>query len=290
MKKPNSFIIGAPKCGTTSLATWLREHPQVFVSDPKEPRYFNTDFGLRATHSLEEYEEIFYNAKPDHIAILEASTTYLCSKNAVQKILEYSPTAKFIVMLRKPQDMVISWHAELCKSTENQRDIEVAWRLQEKRAVKQNLPWGTLSEDYYQYGKICQVGTQLKRVQEYVPRDRLLVVFLEDIRRNPQVQFNGVLNFLGVSPFYLQKYGKMNERQQIKSFALRNFIRLLVHLKNSAGITFSTSLLKPLNYLNKVKRETSTLSDEFRKELDDYYFEEINIVKNIVGRVPDEWI
>ena len=58
-RKPNLFLIGAPKCGTTSLASYLSDHPQIFVSDPKEPHFFNTDSENRKTWNWEEYEAIF---------------------------------------------------------------------------------------------------------------------------------------------------------------------------------------------------------------------------------------
>jgi len=87
MKKPNFFILGAPKCGTTSLAMWLSEHPNIFMCPIKEPHYFNTD-GLQRIKTLEQYESLFTDAKPEHVAVGEASTHYLYSKEAVPRILE----------------------------------------------------------------------------------------------------------------------------------------------------------------------------------------------------------
>jgi len=46
LTRANVFILGAPKCGSTSLAAWLSQHPDAFVSDPKEPRYFNSDWAF----------------------------------------------------------------------------------------------------------------------------------------------------------------------------------------------------------------------------------------------------
>lgn len=69
MKNPNFFIIGAPKCGTTALSEYLREHPQVFFSDPKELSFFNEDFTNRRTTSLEDYPYHFEEAKESHKAV-----------------------------------------------------------------------------------------------------------------------------------------------------------------------------------------------------------------------------
>ena len=111
MKKPNFFIIGAPKCGTTSLANWLAEHPRVFFSDTKEPHFFCTD-GYTGVKTLKQYEKLFEDAKPHHLAVGEGSTHYLFSKVAVPNILVYNPDARFIVCLRNPVDMAPSLHSE----------------------------------------------------------------------------------------------------------------------------------------------------------------------------------
>ncbi|NJO14781.1 MAG: sulfotransferase [Thioploca sp.] len=60
MKKPNFFIVGAPKCGTTALSEYLSSHPNVFMSYPKEPHYFSTDMpNKRSSSSLEDYLQLF---------------------------------------------------------------------------------------------------------------------------------------------------------------------------------------------------------------------------------------
>ena len=62
MRKPNLFILGAPKCGTTSIAYYLNQHPEIFVSPYKEPHYFNLDSEYRFTFSEKQYLENFKNA------------------------------------------------------------------------------------------------------------------------------------------------------------------------------------------------------------------------------------
>ena len=74
MRKPNFFIVGAPKCGTTALSEYLREHPQVFMSRPKEPHHFATDMPrYRFTKNEADYLDLFSGADDSHTAIGEAS-------------------------------------------------------------------------------------------------------------------------------------------------------------------------------------------------------------------------
>src|SRR4030042_1778226 len=93
MKKPDFFIIGAPKGGTTSLAAWLADHPQVYMSSAKEPHFFNTDEPHHLSRSLSKYESLFEGAGIEHRAVGEASTGYLLSQVAVSNILNYNADA-----------------------------------------------------------------------------------------------------------------------------------------------------------------------------------------------------
>ncbi len=134
MKFPNFFIIGAPKAGTTALSEYLRGHPQVFFSEPKEPHFFNDDFSARHTYDMDTYLSYFKDADEEYKAIGEGSVFYLSSKNAVPNILKKNPNAKFIVMLRNPVSMAQSWHAQAIHSFgETVLDFDKAWHLQDKR-------------------------------------------------------------------------------------------------------------------------------------------------------------
>ena len=115
MKKPNVFIIGAPKCGTTSLREYLGSHPNVYACKPEEPHFFCTDLkgrynGLTEPEYLRKY---FHGANSRHKVIIDKSTWYLYSKSAVLNILKFDADAKFIVMVRNPINMVYSLHSEL---------------------------------------------------------------------------------------------------------------------------------------------------------------------------------
>jgi len=139
MIKPNFFILGAPKCGTTSVAVLLSEHPHIYMPQ-KEPHFFNTDH-RRFLNSLEGYERLFARADARHRAVGEASVWYLSSASAVKNILDYAPEAKFIVMLRNPVEMAPSLHEEqVFTGRENVTDFAKAWALQDVRRRGHQLP------------------------------------------------------------------------------------------------------------------------------------------------------
>jgi hypothetical protein len=138
--KPNFFILGAPKCGTTSLARWLGDHPNIFMAPQKEPHFFNTDDRQGVT-TLVEYEDLFRKAQKEHVAVGEASVWYLSSSQAVNNILEYNPNARFIVMVRNPIEMAQALHGQmLIAGLECVQDFSKAWSLQEERRQGLRLP------------------------------------------------------------------------------------------------------------------------------------------------------
>src|SRR6202044_1854761 len=158
MIKPNFFILGAPKCGTTSLAAWLAGHPEIYLSPTKEPHFFNTDH-RRLTNSLESYEQLFAATDQRHRAVGEASVWYLASSTAAANILNYSPEAKFIVMLRDPTEMASSLHEELVfTGREDVVDFAEAWNLQETRQNRRHVPVKVWEPKFVQYGEACSLG------------------------------------------------------------------------------------------------------------------------------------
>lgn len=128
--RPNFFIIGAPKCGTTSLDNWLGAHPAVFLSPMKEPHYLSTDLANRSVTNAAQYEKLFQNVSDVHIAVGEASTWYLYSINAVSNIELAYPDARYIVITRNPVDMAHSlYHHNLRVLREDRATFEEAWSL-----------------------------------------------------------------------------------------------------------------------------------------------------------------
>lgn len=117
----NVFLVGAPKCGTTKLADYFENHPQVNISSPKEVNFFSyKDLKSRNLYydewlcsSLEKYKKSFQNKK--YAAYnCDASVSYFDSTSAPNNIKKYDNKAKIIVVLRDPVERAIS-HYEMDK-------------------------------------------------------------------------------------------------------------------------------------------------------------------------------
>src|ERR1700688_439010 len=148
---PEFFVIGNPKSGTTALYKMLRQHPQIFMPDFKEPRFFAPDAQVRAPkagqttvrpRTLEAYKALFAAARPDQLAG-DGSPQYLRSPEAAARIAEQRPDARIIAILREPVSYLRSYHTDSVKSNlEDERDLGAAMALEAERRAGRRLPPG----------------------------------------------------------------------------------------------------------------------------------------------------
>ena len=192
---PNFFIAGAPRCGTTALSEYLRRHPQVFMTIPKEPNYFAADLpGLRFADTPEQYADLFRKVGSHHLAIGEASVWYLYSKVALDRIRQEIPHARIIVSLRNPIDFVRSLHARLLYShNEDRANLAEAWAMQDTRREGRELPRSVQTPELLQYREIAMFGRQISRLFDAFPREQVRVVLLEEWRDDPRGTYLSLL-------------------------------------------------------------------------------------------------
>lgn len=218
-RQPNFFIIGAPKCGTTALYTYLSEHPNVFMPRVKEPHYFASDFPAHQIVSTpSQYSALFEGANESHVAIGEASVFYMYSQVALPRIREEFPDAKILVMYRDPVDLAYSMHSQLLYGfEEDEPSFEVAWNLQEQRALGQSLPRGVRTPQLLQYRSLASVGEQIARVQSIISPELLKVISLDEFSSSPETCYADVLEFLGLPHDGRVDFRKVNANKKHRS-------------------------------------------------------------------------
>ncbi len=290
MKRPNFFIIGAPKCGTTSLARWLTAHPRIYFSPIKEPNFFNSE-GPNHLTTLTDYEALFANANETHLAVGEASTHYLFSQTAVPRILDYMPEARFIVCIRNPIEMAPSLHAErVWQRKETVGDFERAWRLQAARQEGRHIPLTAKEHPHVlQYGAYCRLGAQIERLYTLVPRERVCVVVLDDMARHPREVYQRVLAFLGVPDDGRTSFPVHNQRKQVRSVAMNMLIHTLGKMKRQLGFIPDIGLGRLLVHVNRAPAPKH-LSPALRAELCDYFRDDILLLQRLLDRDLTHWL
>jgi hypothetical protein len=293
MRKPNFFIVGAPKCGTTSLAAWLAEHPRIYMSPVKEPHFFNRD-GLPLTDTLEEYERLFAGATERHLAVGEASTHYLYSQVAVPGILDYGPDARLIVCVRNPIEMAPSLHAEnVWQGEETVGSFEEAWRLQALRKQGKRIPATVRTDpDRLQYGAYCRLGEQIQRLLSHVRREQVLILVLDDLAHDPLREYQKTLRFLGVDPEgYRPQFTIHNPRKGARSVWVSYTVRRLSQIRRQLGFRKPVNLYGPIqSSVNRAEPEKVNLSPALRRELSSYFEPDIRLLERILGRDRSCWL
>ena len=295
--KPNFFIIGAPKCGTTSLATWLAEHPQIYMSPIKEPFYYSRDINYQLIFKWQDYITLFSDSLPKHIAMGEASTTYLFSKVAVPTIERQLPGSRYIALLRNPVDMAYALHQQRIRSLhEDVIDFYKAWKLSPERRRGNCAPPGCDDPVLLDYQSWCRLGEQLERLLRRVSRERVLVLILDDIRNDAQKNYLETLKFLSVPDDGRVKFPVYNSSREwwtpLLGKALRalgkqiTWARYTAHILPQHGI----GTMRFLEKFSMRKRPRLPLSLEIREELEDFYLEDIKLLEGLLGRSFQSWL
>ncbi len=301
--KPNFFIAGAPKCGTSAIHQYLDDRTDVFMSDPKEPAFWSKkEFGgLLRRRSIplscvDDYLHLFEKATTDHTIVGEASTLYLAAKSAVPEIIQFNPNSKFLVMLRNPVDFVVSFHRQKTfDMQENVNNFETAWQLQEKRRNGKSLPPLCHEPEVLQYRELGRFGTQIQLLLDEVHPDQVHVVLLEDFTKSPAETFEGILKFLQLPSEGRTEFPRVNDARAIRFRFLQMLysqdapiVGPLVRLARRIG-SQSSVLRKTWHALRTTPGSKRGISNETRRELVQTFDSEISILEDCLRRDLSTW-
>ncbi|MBE9490623.1 MAG: sulfotransferase domain-containing protein [Bacteroidetes bacterium] len=293
-KTPNFFIIGAPKCGTTSMAKWLSEHPNIFMSKIKEPHYYNKDHKHIIVGNKKDYFSLFKDTNEEHKIVGEASVWYLYSKVAVKNIVNdvlIKKNVKFLVMVRNPIKMAYSLHEQqVFNLNEPEKDFRKAWFLQEKRKQNKNIGFTTRDSQLLLYGNICKLGVQVQRLFDIVPREQVKIIVLDDVKETPLIVYKDVLSFLDLPDYRLTNFSAMNTAKVRKSNFIALFVKILGKIKNMLKIKKGFGILNKTNELNLRNRERQKLDVDTEDILKKYFKEDINLLSKLIKRDLSHWI
>lgn len=296
-RKPNFFIIGAPKCGTTSLSEYLRSHPNVFMTRLKEPRYFAEDL-YRPISTFEEYVALFSQVTSDHYAIGEGSVTYLISKVAAKNIKEFNPSAKLIAMVRNPIQMIPSLHSQLVYSlNESEDDFEKAWNLQSKRRQGEHIPKTCRSPIYLQYAYAGKLGAQLERLFRVFDKELVKVIVFDDFVISTKKVYEETLSFLTVPSDGKIDFPRVNANKVSRSQKVSRFVRrppkqlMEPYFRIKRFFNFgSIGLFRRIKKINSQATKRQPISLEMKQELIETFTEDIYLLSDLLERDLSHWL
>ena len=184
VRRSNLFIVGEPKCGTTAIYKYLKAHPEIFIPDIKEPRYFAKDLYAEGLKYHKEFGGLTYfkkffciDTKKKYIKLYEKSTSpvnvdcstwHLFSKSAAKEIHEFNPNAKIVCFFREPVSFLYSYYCMKYPVHESIGDFIEALDAEDKRKIDWKLVNNCVpTPSALYYGEWIKYSVHLKRFLNY---------------------------------------------------------------------------------------------------------------------------
>lgn len=208
--KPNLFIIGAPKAGTTAIVKELGNHSEIFLPKEKEPRFFDAnvfydDPELYPIKDIDSYLNLFDSEESTTAMYrVDGSVFIMYSQEAIERILALSPEAKFVLVLRDPVDAAKSMFVQRLKypsgpMREVANDFPACWERLKQRKHGSGYPKNCKNTFLFRYDLLYAYENYLPMLRSTIPDKQLLVLKYEDLKKNPVLFYNNIYDYLSLS-------------------------------------------------------------------------------------------
>lgn len=302
MPLPDFLIAGVPKAGTTALHAALVRHPDLFLSSPKEPKFFLTDGRPPATGGpgdvqtyqehvwrRRDYEALFAAAPPGAVRG-EATPFYLYDLQAHRRIHALRPDAKLILLLRDPVDRAHSnwthlWNAGL----EPEADFLTACAAEDRRI---EAGWAS----FWHYTALGRYGRQVQHLFQVFPREQVLLLRYRELKDAPAATLDRVCAFLGVPTGVLTAIPKENvNRHVVEDNAVNRVLRALLRTGGRIGHHFPVPLRLAargplLTVLHRRTGSRPVTTPEERAALLPRFTDDIALLQEVTGERYDDWL
>jgi hypothetical protein len=301
-RQPDFLLIGAPKAGTTALHGALAQHPELFLSRVKEPKYYLCGDspppayrGPGDAHSNQEwiwqrqrYLDLFADAGEGQLAG-ESTPFYLYNRDARRRIASDLPKAKLVAVLRDPVDRAYSnWMHLWADGLEPCADVVEACEREAKRVDEGWAP-------FWHYRGLGMYGRQLADLVEHFPAEQVLVLRYRALVDDPPTALNRVCRFLGVAQDVLTEIPKGNSRPFVHPSTRTRLLGPLVRagaavgqfLPPEAWRAASRPLVGQLHQRGNPARPR--LTPEQGEILRAPFLEDISLLEQVTGESFDDW-
>jgi hypothetical protein len=314
------FIVGAPRCGTTTMSRLVGAHPRIATPFVKEPHFFSlhdlrglAGDALRTRVDREYLDHFFIDLQPGQDVGLDGSVSYLYTPEQLTPILELWPDARFIVGVRDPLTLLPSLHRRLLFiGDESLRRFEDAWAAVPDRAKGRRIPARCADTRWLRYDEAGKFGTYVERLFAAVGRERCHVVVFDDLVRDPEAEYRRIMGFLGLEPVESVEVAVVREGKQVRYPWLQRALKrpprsLLPYLTNiqyrrrlakpgaekisNGGVTDKLlSLRKRILKWNEVDRPREIVPLEVQQDIRLHLKDEIDHLGKLIGRDLSHWL
>jgi hypothetical protein len=288
---PTFFVVGAQKCGTTTLYEQLSKHGEVFVPANKEPDFFTSvPERSQVVHKfsqidcLEDYQEQFREAA-SFKAIGDFSTGYLWDPAVAAKIRGCNPKARIVIMLRDP---VMRANSAYLMFYSRGRDTAPSLREAiERDADRKKDNWFTAFH-YIDGGLYYE---QVKRYLDTFGREQVLIVLFEDLLRKPLELFTAVASHIGISA---APFASMDLSEAYNAFSAPR-AKLITKVKNNRLLSSMGRSILPESLRKSLRRapwlfsnKKPALDNDTRKHLQEVFRADLARLEQLLGRALPE--
>ncbi|MGN6850285.1 MAG: sulfotransferase family protein [Sphingomicrobium sp.] len=310
-----AFIVGAPRCGTTSLSKYLKGHPDVGFARIKEPHFFaQNDLTGLPTEQLREvvhaqYLERYFREREGASVLAEGSVTYLYFPEQMEPILRLWPRAKFIIALRSPLQMIPSLHQRLIHNgDETEREFRRAWALVPERREGRSLPSRCADPRLLDYWEIGKLGRHVEKFMAVVGRERCFISIFDDLARDPGGEYRELLEFLELPDNRRSDFSPNRKSKSVKSIWLQRLLmrppKRAIAVLGSHNYQERFDIQKPpkpiaravlglrkrlLNW-NEAPARKPDIGGKLLGEMRDMYRDDIALLSQVTGRDLSHWI
>ena len=310
-----AFIVGAPRCGTTSLSKYLKSHPNVGFARIKEPHFFaQNDLSCVATDQLRElvhrqYLDRYFRERRGASVLAEGSVTYLYFPEQMEPILRLWPRAKFVIALRSPLQMIPSLHQRLIHNgDETERQFRRAWALVAERRQGRSLPGRCADPRLLDYWEIGKLGKHVQKFIAAVGRERCFISIFDDLAKDSAGEYRRLLEFLQLPDDGRTEFSPNRQSKSVKSIWLQRLLmrppKRAISVLGSHNYQERFDVQKPakpiartvlalrkrlLNW-NEAPARRPMIDDKLLGEMRDTYRDDIALLSQVVGRNLSHWI
>ena len=271
MTLPGLLLLGAPKCGTSTLASWWDSHPQGFTAPAKEVGFFWPEWD----RGLDWYREQFAGAQPGQVTC-DASPAYLYIDDALDRIKATLPDARLAVVLREPVSRVWSHWCYMVALGLDPRPFERVLDEEEGDELRgpPGFPFGYLHMSRY--------VPALEGVLQRFDREQLLVVLTDELRDDPSGVFAKLCAHGGIEP------GAPSESRNVGRFP--RFPRLQRQLNRARAGAWPLGVGRRLMLANLREGPPPPLPRHAAARLEPLFRPDLPRLEELLGRrVPDHW-
>jgi Sulfotransferase family len=304
MALPDFFLLGAPKAGTTALHAALAQHPQLYLSPVKEPKFYLCDgrpprgFGQRGpgdAHSAREWiwrrdrYEALFDPAPAGLLRGESTPFYLYDRAAQQRIQQDVPNARLLVVIRDPVDRAYSnWMHLRSDGLEPIEDFAGAWAAEGRRIEQGWAP-------FWHYRRLGLYGEQLRDLIEQFGRGQVHVLRYRELVETPRESLDAVCTFLGVTPGLISGAKRENSRPFVAPSSRVRVLARAVRAGAALGAYAPPQVWRQasrplLAALQQGHARRPVLDADLRLQLVDYYREDNALLSSVTGRPFADWL